>query len=152
MISKLQGIDFIDKNVLILGCPASGKTYLSNLICNRTHLKLHTDDFMLSDYGIGLYGLLTRLSFIDSPTLIEGVGGYRLIRKGAELAQYYADIIIKLSITQERQNETYAKERDEKKLKYLKTFNEINNKILKEGLGIIPNHRKPEIIEIFNSY
>lgn len=152
MISKLQGIDFIDKNVLILGCPASGKTYLSNLICNRTHLKLHTDDFMLSDYGIGLYGLLTRLSFIDSPTLIEGVGGYRLIRKGAELAQYYADIIIKLSITQERQNETYAKERDEKKLKYLKTFNESNNKILKEGLGIIPNHRKPEIIEIFNIY
>lgn len=151
-IDELIKIDFTGKNVLIIGCPASGKTFLSNKICNGTHHKIHGDEFIKDGYFMGVYAILNELSFIDKPTLIETVQGYRLVRKGAEYASYYPDVIIRLSISKQRQEETYLKERDAGKLKYLKNFNKVNDKILQEGLSIIPKERKPELIEIYNDY
>lgn len=151
-IDEILDIDISDKSVLIIGCPASGKTWLSKKIYKPTHNLIHTDKTIGSGYFMGCYDALTAVQFSEKPTIVEGVLGYRMLRKGAEYASYYPDIVIHLSIPESKMIETYKNERDANKIKYLKQFNETHDKILKEYFGMQNPDFKPLWIDCNNDY
>lgn len=148
--------DLKNLNVLIIGCPASGKTYLANKLKQQnvnTHKFFHTDDYMHYGYKDSLYVLLDDMRRVSSNTntIIEGVQGYRLLRKGVELKCYFPDIVIELKISEERLMKTYMTERIGKKFESVNSFNKMHDKILSEYLSM-PNNRKPKWIKIENEY
>lgn len=143
--------DINGKNVLIIGCPASGKTYLSNLLESSTHQTFHTDDYINHGYYESMYKCLSDVIECDKLTIVEGVQGYRMLRKGVEMDNYYPDLVIELRITQRRMLLTYSIERNPKKIKYLKAFNKTHNKILSDYRAMNNKH-KPEWLVINNNY
>lgn len=151
MIPQLNNL-----NVLIIGCPASGKTYLSNqlkLQHQDTHKFFHTDDYMKYGYKESLYALIEDVSKIQShtKTIIEGVQGYRLLRKGVELNCYYPDIVIELSVSEEIMLKTYRSERAGKKVESIYSFNKMHDRILNDYFAM-NNPRKPKWLKIENKY
>jgi len=149
-IEQVLQIDIEQKNVLIIGCPASGKTYLFNKF-KTANKKFHTDDYR--DYGFeqSMYEVLDDIKATKEKTIVEGIQGYRMLRKGVQLDCYYPDVVIELIISEQQMIDTYTKERDEKKIKYLRGFNKSHNKIISDYLQLENNH-KPEWIKIFNDY
>jgi len=146
-------VDIENKNVLIIGMPASGKTFLSNLLKrdNPTHRLLHSDSYIKYGYKQALYKMLEDLGKITGPTIVEGVQGYRLLRKGVELDCYYPDIVIELEITEARMLKTYRNERNGKDIRYLKGFNQMHEKILSDYFRM--NSKKPpQWIKLKNNY
>jgi adenylate kinase family enzyme len=138
-----------NKNVLIIGPPASGKTTLSKELSKRPndHVLLHTDDYIPHGYEQALYVLMEDMKKLQCNTIIEGVLGYRLLRKGVQLNCYYPDLVIEMQITAEQQARIYQQERDAKKLQYLKGFAATHQKILNDYFELIGD-RKPEWIKI----
>jgi len=140
-----------NKNVLIIGPPASGKTTLANELQkqNRTHVVFHSDDYMQFGFEQALYALMDDVELINPPfkTIVEGVQGYRMLRKGVQTGRYFPDLVIEMEITREQQLRIYENERDPAKLKYLKGFAATHNKILNDYFELI-GARKPEWIKI----
>lgn len=151
-IEELINLNIEGKNVLIIGCPASGKTWICNKMAKSTHTIIHTDSYILYGYQAGMYCALDAANMSTKPTIVEGVHGYRMLRKGCEYGSYYPDIVIEMKISDVRMVQTYTKERDEKKIKYLKQFNETHAKILNDYRGMCPKHKKPEWITFLNNY
>lgn len=143
-------LDIEGKNILILGCPASGKTHLANLF-DTAHQKFHTDDYIQHGYEQSLYVLLRDVVACPDKTLIEGIQGYRLLRKGVQLDNYYPDMVIELIISEEQMMRTYKGERDEKKIKYLSGVNKSHAKILSD-YHAMDNPHKPEWIQVDNKF
>jgi len=141
-------MDIEGKNVLIIGCPASGKTYLLNQF-KTTHKKFPTDDYMRFGYEQSMYQVLEDIKKSTEKTLVEGIQGYRLLRKGVQLDCYYPDIVIQLIISEQQMLNTYRNERDEKKIKYLKGFNKMHDKIINDYF-MLENKSKPEWIKVSN--
>lgn len=138
-----------NKNVLIIGPPASGKTTLAKELSKQylNHQLIHTDDYIHWGYEPALYALIGDIAKQFYNTIIEGVLGYRLLRKGVQLDCYYPDLVIEMQITAEQQARIYQQERDAKKLQYLKGFAATHEKILHDYFELIGD-RKPEWIKI----
>jgi hypothetical protein len=156
--TKKAPIDFVTvrnhiagKDVVIIGCPASGKTYLSNLLASPSHTVIHTDDYIKYGYKEALYVLLNDLKNIDGNVIIEGVQGYRLLRKGVELNCYFPDIVIELEIPEGRMLQTYAEQRPGKDVTALKSFNKVHKKILADYHNMY-NINRPQWIKLQNNY
>lgn len=143
--------DIKNKNVLIIGCPASGKTHLSNIIKSDEHRIFHTDDYIKYGYVDSMYKCLDDVLKCEKLTIVEGVQGYRMLRKGIELNNYYPDIIIELKITEKQMFNVYSNERDIRKIKYLKGFNKMHDKILQDYKSM-PNNKTPEWVIIHNNH
>ena len=92
-------------------------------------------------YKQALYKMLEDLKKIKGPTIVEGVQGYRLLRKGVELDCYYPDIVIELEITEARMLKTYREQRPDKDVDALKGFNKMHEKILNDYFRM--NSKKP---------
>ena len=153
-IQEVLSLNIVDKNVLIIGPPASGKTWLCEQISNTSHFTIRTDSYMLYGYNQSMYVCLDDIrNAMDFKmnTIVEGIQGYRLLRKGVELDCYYPDIVIELEISEKRMHETYKKERDPKKIKYLQSFNAAHQTILEDYFSL-PNEKKPQWIKVYNDY
>lgn len=140
-------------NILIIGNPAAGKTTLSKQLAEKlkTHTVIHTDEYGEINYQQGLYDLMEDLKEIPGPTLIEGVMGARLLRKGTQRKSYYPDYVINMTTSQKNVEKTYHNERDPNKLRHLKGLSKANQTILKDYRAL--NSPKPPIwIDIFNDY
>ena len=149
-VEQVLQMDIEQKNVLIIGCPESGKTYLLNQF-KTTHKKFHTDDYMRFGYEQSMYQVLEDIKKSTEKTLVEGIQGYRLLRKGVQLDCYYPDIVIQLIISEQQMFNTYRNERDEKKIKYLKGFNKMHDKIINDYF-MLENKSKPEWIKVSNNH
>jgi len=148
-IDELKQRDFNGKNVLIIGCPASGKSFLAGQL-NFNRL-IETDDYKKYGYKESLYAVLGKIRASDGPSMIEGILGYRLLRKGLQRDCYYPDVVIEMIVSEQRMLKTYSKERDPKKIRYLKGFNAAHNTILEEYKKM-PNKNPPEWIKVSNNY
>ena len=83
-------------NVVIIGYPATGKTFLLDSITSKVKASIyHTDDYIKYGFVDALYVLMEEIAKDKTPLkIIEGVLGYRLIRKGIELHTFHADLVI----------------------------------------------------------
>jgi len=88
-------------NVVIIGYAATGKTTFANLLKFDGSL-YHTDDYLKYGSVDSLYVLMDQLKKDTSQLkVIEGIGGYRLLRKGLQTQSFYADLIIVCTATSE---------------------------------------------------
>ncbi len=149
--AEARRIDIAGKNVLIIGAPASGKTYLSGIFSHAGRIVIHTDDYMEYGFQEALYRCLDDICDASQPTLVEGVQGPRLLRKGVELDCYYPDIVFELVTSWERIEKTYKEERDTAKLKGQKGFAKMNETILGDYFSM-PNERPPVWYRVQNEY
>lgn len=150
-------VDIDHKNVVIIGWPASGKTYLSKLLQhdNPGHKIFHTDDYIHHGYEQSLYALLKDVLKHNGPLIVEGVQGYRLLRKGAEMNCFYPDIVIELEISEALMYKTYAEQRKTKDVSYLKGFNRMHTKILNDYHAYMEKKdisKRPQWIKLKNYY
>jgi len=140
-----------NKNVLIIGPPASGKTMMAAKLWeqNQHHHIINTDDYMRYGYEQALYEVINTLKSMPKHinTIVEGVQGYRLLRKGVQLGIYFPQLVIEMEVTREQQMRIYENERDPAKLKYLKGFNAAHQKILNDYFELVGD-RKPEWVKM----
>lgn len=150
-ISDIINLPIKGKNILIIGNPASGKTYVSGLFPATHHTIIHTDDYIQHGHVEGLYKLLDDLAQIEGNTIIEGVLGYRLLRKGVELGVYYPDIVIELHTPQDTIEKTYIEQRQSTKLKNLPAFCKALGTVLNDYKALY-NPYPPIWINVQNDY
>lgn len=114
------------KVTVIIGRPGSGKTTVGELLAeqNQECRLWHTDDYIPYGGVEGLYQMMQEMEEAGyrSPAIIEGVGCYRLLRKGAELGVFYPDVVIELVVSDEQVERVYTTERSPEKLKKMPGF------------------------------
>jgi hypothetical protein len=102
------------KHIVIIGLPASGKTFVSDVLRQTILPKYHfyhTDDYMDFGYEGSLYAMMKEISYNKDPhKVIEGVQGYRYLRKLLENKDYSVDLVIEVeSDGAERQDRYYQR-------------------------------------------
>lgn len=132
------------KDVLIIGGPATGKTFLANQLKKVFPLQtlIATDDYLYHGAVESLYKLMEDLEKSSPPRFIEGVQGYRLLRKGVQLDNYYPDVVLELFASPSQIEHIYMHQRGAEKLKYVHGFNKMNTKILHEYFELLIKKRK----------
>lgn len=147
---SIRDLDIKGKKVLIIGFPASGKTTLSELLKLKSeeHEVMHSDDYMKFGFVESLYELMKDLEKTEKPTIVEGVIGYRLLRKGVELDSYYPDIVIELNVNEETIKRRYL-ERDPQKIKGALSMCKSSLKILSDYRHM-PKKKVPMWVDINN--
>ena len=123
-----------NKSVLIIEKPGSGKTTLSKKIKkeNPDHVILHTDDYINLGYEHALNKIILDIQRVRKPLIIEGILGYRLLRKGLKENSYLPDIVIEINISDSDVKKIYENERNPKKLNHVLSMIKSNNTVLKE--------------------
>lgn len=150
-----DGSKFYGKNVLVIGYPATGKTFVAEQLHTliKDHTFIHTDDYMSHGFEQSLYVMMEDIEKTHGSTLIEGLLGYRLLRKGLELGTYRPDIVIDLRAPEERIIKTYEEERDPGKIKSVLSTCKACRTILEKYLAMQVEHQDyPEWITIQNNY
>ena len=151
-IADLRNINLEGKNVCIFGAAGSGKTYLSNILGSENGIKVvHSDDYMNYGYEEALYYMMQDITNISGGFIIEGVQVPRLLRKGHELGNLKADILIICERDWSYIVATYHKERNPDKIKYLMKFHTQNQAILQQTLKDLGDI-KPQIIYFDNHF
>ena len=148
-LGEILAKDFIDKNVVIIGLPASGKTYLSNKI-SKNHLLIHTDDYKHYGFEQSMYIALDHVRNITGHSVCEGVQCYRMLRKSLEINYHWPDVIIECQRDTANREQTYREERNPNKLKYVRRFNDSLTSIYNQYLAEVDI--KPEILVWNNNY
>lgn len=152
MKTELDFLELAGKTIVIIGPPASGKTTLAKSISEYTGTGvINTDDYMEYGYKNSLYVMLDDLSELTEAKIIEGMQGYRLLRKGVELDCFYPDVVVELSVTQEQVERVYTTERIASKLPKLAAFNKMHQTIL-ESYKAMENSNPPKWIRIQNEF
>lgn len=140
------------KTIVIIGVPASGKTTLGRILASLTGQQLvSTDDYMPHGYKESLYAMMDDLRQITAPVIVEGIQGYRLLRKGVETGEFFPDVVIELKVTPEQVERVYRRERQADKLPKLPAFVKMHDTIL-SSYKAMENDRPPEWIEVQNEY
>lgn len=129
-------IDITNLNVIIIGCPGSGKSYFANKISDDTHTIIHTDDYIKHGYVESMYKAFDDILKCKGKTIVEGIQGYRLLRHGYRTGKYKPDIVIELKISDEKLEEIYDSNRDYDKLEFVKKMNRSNAKVLSDYILI----------------
>ena len=161
--SDLLNLDITGKTVVIIGCPASGKTTLAKRLAERTGNRLvETDAYLRHDYKAALYELIEHdLMPFSGAVIVEGVQGYRLLRKGVEGWEgwhFYPDVVIELKVTDEQVERVYKKERmfDKRRavdnvLKSVAAFAKMHQTIL-DKYRAMENPHPPKWITVENQF
>lgn len=125
-----------DKTVVIMGKAASGKSTLATKLKseNPRHTLYRTDDYAKHGFKESLYVLMEDLAKDSGPKIIEGIQVGRLLRKGVELGTFRPDLIILTEAPYETREARYKSERDEKKIKSLKSFDLALDTVFNEYL------------------
>ena len=149
----LWNLDLTGKTIVIIGRPASGKTTIGNALSARTGTRIiHTDEYIQHGNTEGLYVLLADLAGDTiEPVIIEGVMGYRLLRKGVEMDCFYPDVVIELEVSDEQVERVYKEQRTEKRSGNLSAFNKGLQTILNQYRDM-PNPRPPVWYVIKNEF
>lgn len=79
--------------IVVIGFPATGKTTLSAEIGEGMKI-FHTDSYMVYAFDEALYKLIADLDKFKGRVMVEGIQGYRLLRKLAQWDRRKVDLVI----------------------------------------------------------
>jgi len=155
-LEEILNIKMDGKIICLFGSPGSGKTYLSNVLAAENAMKIfHSDDYINYGYEDAVYYLMEDITkylwYKGNGLIVEGVQVPRLLRKGHELGNFKADILIICERDWADIVETYHKERNPDKIKYLMKFHTQNQAILQQTLNDLGDS-KPQIIYFDNHF
>jgi hypothetical protein len=136
-----------DKNVLIIGWPGSGKTFLASILEKKltSHSVIHTDDFIKNDSEEIIKNIKAH-----KKTIVEGVCGYRILRRGAITNTYIPDVVIEMKIKEETLLHAYSVLRPSNKLEAVKVLIKGCQTILEDYNRL--KFKKPYWIPLNNDY
>jgi dephospho-CoA kinase len=100
-----------ENTIVIVGAPASGKTTLANKLMEEypDSSVYHTDDYIKHGFEDSLYVLMKDLAVDpNKKQIIEGVQAARLLRKGAELNNFHADLVITIDAPEMERMRRYS--------------------------------------------
>ncbi len=146
-MKEISEINFPQKNILIIGHPASGKTSLALLLKQENHTVFHSDDYQKHGFKESLYELMKDLERTEGGVIVEGILGYRLLRKGLETGKYFPDVVIEIVVDAQTIEERYRKERDPSKLKGVFSLCKSCEKVLRD-YKLMPNENIPDWIRV----
>lgn len=148
-LPELLELPLEGKNIILLGRPGSGKTHLSNLLKEKGHYVIHTDEFIKSGTANSIIEILDEHEYCK-PSVIEGMTGFSLLEWGERTGKYKPDVIIFCEISAGRQREIYLAERDSSKLQFQKRYWTKCLSVYQEWEKIVAV--KPEIYQFNNIY
>lgn len=143
-------------SIVIVGKTKSGKVSIAKKLAKELRYPLFiSDDFINENDREGsLYTLMNAIHpFYNSkePFIVEGILGYRLLRKGAQTGLFLPDILIQTKCKDETIIYFYDKEGEGHKIKHMLAFNKGLNKIWNEYMQILlqnPSIKRPKYIEL----
>ena len=159
--SKLITPELIDycsqfKTITVLGYTKTGKITIAKKLAQKLNYPLFESDYYINieDRKQSLYNLIDDiLPYYQSnqPLIIEGILGFRLLRKGLQLNNFFPDLIIKTKCNDETIKHFYRVDNEESKINRALSFNKGLNKIWDEYKEMLRNnlHNKiPKFIEL----
>jgi len=126
------------KKIVIIGLPASGKTWLSNKLAAKLNLPVyHADDYLNHGFENSMYAMHEDMERNNPEAhIIEGVAAYRLLRKAAQgVFNYSPDLIIMVNRAEDVRRSVYENERNNP-FRSIAGMQKTLDKILNEYLAI----------------
>lgn len=118
-----------DTQVVIIGPPGSGKTLVGNVLAETSGLPLYSTDRFLGDGHVrALYTVMEMCG--DSGWIVEGMIGYRMLRKRKQLKLPAPDIVIQLDATDEQIEQSYEDRGLHCPLSHVKRFCAAHDSVL----------------------
>lgn len=151
-------MDITGMNVLVIGLPASGKTFFTGWLgmYNPAHRVFRTDDYLQMHNGeAAMYAALqgvTAAIQAGQKTIVEGVAGYRMLRKGAQLEMYYPGLVFEIVAPEEQRRGIYEKERPGKAWKNVQVFDKALATVLRDYNALIDGFRAPTWVQVQNVF
>jgi dephospho-CoA kinase len=114
MAIRQEDVDYLKgcKVVVIIGLPASGKTSVALQLHEdvlHEHTLYQTDDYIDFGYEQSLYAMLKEMEYDKNPRkIVEGVQGFRFLRKNAETQAYKVDAVVIVDCKPEERAKRYA--------------------------------------------
>lgn len=111
---RQEDVDFLKgcKVVVVIGLPASGKTTVALHLHEDVlpgHTLYQTDDYIDFGYEQSLYAMLKEMEYDKNPLkLVEGVQGFRFLRKNVETMTYKVDAVVIVDCKPEERAKRYA--------------------------------------------
>lgn len=141
------------KSILIIGAPASGKsTFARQLkVLNQEHVILHTDDYIKYGFEQAVDVILEDIKRTNAPTIVEGMNGYRLLRRGYITGKYKPNLVVELLVTSEVQQKIYDTERDPYRYPHMKKFYGAQLKVLDDYRVLVGDNRPEWVRFEFNT-
>lgn len=100
------------KVVVVIGLPASGKTTIALQLHEDVlsgHSLYQTDDYIDFGYEQSLYAMLKEMEYDKNPLkLVEGVQGFRFLRKNVETQMYKVDAVVIVDCKPKERARRYA--------------------------------------------
>lgn len=117
--------------VVVIGPPGSGKTTVGLLLAEHSGLPLYSTDHYLGNGHVeALYAIMQALG--DKGWIVEGMIGYRLLRKRRQLKMKPPDVVIQLDATDQQIAQTYRDRNKVVNLRHLKAFCSAHESVLED--------------------
>jgi len=126
------------KKIVIIGLPASGKTWLANKLSSLLNLPVyHADDYLHHGFENSMYAMHEDMEKNNPEThIVEGIAAYRLLRKAAQgVLNYNPDLIIMVNRAEDVRRAVYENER-KKEFRSIAGIQKTLDKILGEYMSI----------------
>lgn len=137
--------------IVIVGLSLCGKTTLAERLAREfpEYTVIHTDDYM-EDHSFeeGMYVILDEVVALvnsgNDKIIVEGIQGYRMLRKGVELNKLYPDLVIHVVADSETRVKRSISRNG--KISRLKAFDAMLMKVWGD-YNAMPNSKPPRILQ-----
>jgi len=120
-----------NSTVVVIGPPGSGKTHVATVLAEASGLPLYSTDVYLGNGHVAaLYVMMQALG--DDGWIVEGMIGYRFLRKLRQLGLPPPDIVIQLDADDEQIRAAYAKRSKPCNIKIIRSFCKAHEKVLSD--------------------
>ena len=124
------------KKIVIIGLPASGKTWLANKLATSLPV-YHSDDYLKHGFEDSMYIMQQDIAKNNPEAhIVEGIAAYRLLRKAAQgVFDYNPDLIIMVNRAEDVRRSVYENERN-KPFRSITGMQKTLDKILNEYMAL----------------